>query len=159
MGKPQKLLGATSKNYTKEEKYHKEQRELKLTEFDAIDFEYVSNHPPKFLQEIGSDEWNRLIPLMKKLPISQLDLNSIAQYCKFYELFVVSSQEVNEHGTTTSIHTKDGIVLKKNPAFDVMLKSSDQIKSLANSLGLNINSRLQIIGNQEMNEDEENDEF
>lgn len=133
-GRKKKLLGATSKNLTKEERAEKEAEEEILNSYEGIDTDI-----PTVLKgdRLAVAEWKRIVPLLETLPISSLDLYSVTQYCTYVSIY---------HKTSKSV-AKEGIVVdgKENPNFSIMVKASKELKTLTSVLGLTIDSRLRLV--------------
>ncbi|ATF25055.1 phage terminase small subunit P27 family [Brochothrix thermosphacta] len=154
MANNKKLLSATSKNYTKEEIESKQEIENKLHAFEKLD----SNiKPPHYLDTMGKNEWNRVVPLLQDLPISNLDYHLIAQYCNWYSVWRKSWQDVKKNKATLIEENSSGIKTKKiNPDFTVMEKATTQLMRISNELGMTISSRMRLV---DVSEDEEDDPF
>lgn len=135
MARPRKHSSKSKKNYTKEELLEKQQAEEGLKDFEQLDTSSV----PYALRgdTIAVTEWRRIIPLLQELPIAELDLYAVVQYCKYIAIFTRASKDVHKNGTVI-----DG---KKNPSYDVMLSSTKEIRAISNSLGLTIDSRLKLV--------------
>lgn len=144
MARPRKLLGTMNKNLTKEEIEKREEQESRLYEFEHLDMDDV----PQFLHsdERAVIEWRRIIPLMSELPISELDRQTMAQYCKYVSVYEQASEGLIEQG----ILTEEG---KENPLFNVMVKASKELKSITSAMGLNINSRMKIVTPETVEDD------
>lgn len=151
MARPTKLLAQDEEALKRQKRSNAEiaeriKKEQKLAEMaDGMD---MSDIPP-YLDELAKQEWFRIIPLMEKLPVSELDRTALAQYCVYTSVFIQATNMINEQG----IVTPDG---KQHPAVYTMNNASKELKGLANSLGLNINSRMKIVvpdNNQEEEED------
>lgn len=144
-GRPKKLLDATSKNWTKEELEERRKAEEALYEHETLDMSDV----PVYLDEIATAEWVRILPLLQKLPISELDRTAVAQYCVYTSIFQQATEDINERGSIVGGKT--------NPSINILNNASKELKGLANSLGLNIGSRLKIVVPEP--EEKENDPF
>lgn len=149
-----KLLSATSENYTKEEIESNQELENKLQEFKKLD---TNIKPPHYLGVIGENEWNRVVPLLSELPVSNLDYHLIAKYCIWYSVWRKSWQDVKKNKATLIEENSSGIKTKKiNPDFTVMEKATTQIMRISNELGMTISSRMRLV---DVTEDEEDDPF
>lgn len=137
MGRPKKLTENTSKNFTKEELLEREQAEARLSEFKTDQLA-----PPEYLDEIATEEYNRILPQLLDLPISNLDYAQIAAYCGFYSDFVKASIECNKEGL---IIADDKGNPKLSPAFNAKEKASIRMERTASTLGLTVDSRLKIL--------------
>lgn len=133
MARPKKLVENTSKNWTKEELLEKQKSEEKLNKFDKIDVKV-----PSFLDNEGKKEFKRIMPYLKQLPISNLDMAQIVSYCSFYSDLINSIKQIKREG----LYDDDGCI---NDAFKVKEKASIRIQQIANTLGMTIDSRMRIV--------------
>lgn len=132
MGRKAKLLGATTKNYTKEEIEEKKKQEEVLYTFERLDFNTV----PNTLGTLGVIEWHRLGSFFGELPVSELDRALVTNYCMYVELLEKAREQLKGEPLTF-----EG---KKNPLIDIINTSNRELKSLASSMGLTIDSRMKI---------------
>lgn len=144
MARPKKLSSNTTKNWTKEELLEKKKAEETLEKLDKIDIK-----PPTFLDSTAKKEFKRIMPYLKQLPISNLDLAQIVSYCSFYSDLVNSIKEIKAKG----LYDEDGNI---NDAFKVKEKASIRIQQIANTIGMTVDSRLRIIP---PGDDEEDDPY
>lgn len=148
MARPRKLLATNRKNFTKEEIAAREAEEEILNKFTQIDIDEV----PSFLDIRARDEWFRIVPLLKELPISELDRTQIAQYCHFVSLYEQCAKEVEYYGLIVDD--------RPNPAYKMMIDAAKEIKTISNSMGLTINSRMKLVAPVAAGEEEkEKDQF
>lgn len=145
MGRPRKHSSQSKKNYTKEELHKKKKAEEGLKEFEKLD----TSSPPMAIRgdTMAVTEWKRIIPLLNDLPISNLDLYSVVQYCRYVSIYVQASKNVQLHGTV--------IEGKQNPHYQIMLTSSKEIRALSTALGLTIDSRLKMVVPQQEKENKD----
>lgn len=135
MARPRKLLNATSKNYTNEEKEAKELEEKVLYNYEKLDFSF---YPPGLLPQ-AFNEWDRLGAYVGDLPISELDVNTVVRYCNYNYLYAEAVEKVAQMG---AIDPDTG---KANTWVNAMNSYSKELKTVTNDLGLTINSRMKII--------------
>lgn len=141
MARPRKLLGATTKNYTKAEIAEREKDESALHEFKKI-----SKRPPSWLSEDAKAEYKRIIQLVNQLPIADLDLASLTMYCDYYSKYKAASIAVEEEGRTiTELDAQGNDRRKVNPEFTAMNDAARNLRSVAGGLGLTIDSRMRIV--------------
>lgn len=145
MGRPRKLINASVKNYTEEERIQKQKEEEKLMNFEKLDFSY---YPAGLLRE-AYHEWERISHFIGDLPISELDQQAMVRYCNYSYLYSEIAEQVAYEGPLT----EDG---KLNPKVTAMNSYSKELKSATNDLGLTINSRLKLVAPKEI-ENESND--
>src|SRR5699024_12033090 len=82
MGKKRKI---TTTDTADKLKISKEEIAQRRAEEKALDrFEKIQDDPPHWLSYIAKNEWKRIIPLLKDLPIASLDLTMVASYCQIY---------------------------------------------------------------------------
>lgn len=145
MGRPRKLINASVKNYTEEERIKKQKEEEKLYNYEPLDFSY---YPAGLLQQ-AYHEWERISHFIGDLPISELDQQAMVRYCNYSYLYAEMAEQVAYEGPLT----EDG---KLNPKVTAMNSYSKELKSATNDLGLTINSRLKLVAPKEI-EDESKD--
>ena len=145
MGRPRKLINASVKNYTEEERIQKQKEEEKLMNFEKLDFSYDR---AGLLRE-AYHEWERISHFIGDLPISELDQQAMVRYCNYSYLYSEIAEQVAYEGPLT----EDG---KLNPKVTAMNSYSKELKSATNDLGLTINSRLKLVAPKEI-ENESND--
>lgn len=145
MSRPRKLLNASTKHYTEEERIQKQKEEEKLYNYTPLDFSYF----PMGLLRGAYPEWERIGHFVGDLPLSELDSQTLVSYCNYVYLYSKLAEEVSIEGEVTN----EG---KLNPKVTAMMGYSKQIKSATNDLGLTINSRLKLVAPKEV-EDESKD--
>ena len=143
--RPRKLINATNKHYTEEERIQKQKEEEKLYNYEPLDFSY---YPAGLLQQ-AYHEWERISHFIGDLPISELDQQAMVRYCNYSYLYLEMAEQVAYEGPLT----EDG---KLNPKVTAMNSYSKELKSATNDLGLTINSRLKLVAPKEV-EDETKD--
>lgn len=135
MARPRKLLNATSKHLTTEEREAKEKEEEVLYNYEKLDFSF---YPPGLLPQ-AFNEWDRIGAYVGDLPISELDVNTVIRYCNYNYLYGEAVEKVAQMG---AIDPETG---KANPWVNAMNSYSKELKTATNDLGLTINSRMKII--------------
>lgn len=144
MARKNVLSSDSKKHYTKEELYQKQLAEKKLVEMS--DGSITALDAPANLTEIALDEFHRITSLIGDLPLSKLDVVTLAQYCEFYQLYVLANEDVKENGTTIyELNVRGEKIKKINPSFKIMMDASNRMQKLANDLGMTLNGRLQIL--------------
>lgn len=135
MARPRKLVSAQENSHlTKEQRIEREKEEELLYNYDPISLDEV----PHGITKEGWLIYEDLVPQMRQLPISKLDAGLLVIYCNTYAIYSQATQEVSEYGFLD----ENG---KPSGAFKVMNETSKQLKSLASSLGLSIDSRMKIV--------------
>ncbi|WP_440868107.1 phage terminase small subunit P27 family [Staphylococcus shinii] len=136
MAKPNKLLSQSSKNYTKEEIEKKEKAEEALKTLTPLDLE-----PPEWLSKTAKEEYRRIYPLLKQLPVASLDLSLVSTYCQAYADYQEANILLQEEDlVVTTAHGS-----KLNPLHTIKRDSFNIINSIAPKLGMSIDSRLKIL--------------
>ncbi|EUJ34264.1 P27 family phage terminase small subunit [Brochothrix campestris] len=133
MARPKKLSGATSGHFTKEQLEQKKEEEEILYNYDRLNFE---NIPPGIVPGAVS-EWKRISHIIKDLPISELDQQTVIRYCNYTFLYDDAMRDLVVEGPVV-----EG---KKNPLVDVVNSYSKELKTTTSELGLTINSRLKLV--------------
>lgn len=135
MGKPQKLLSQSSKNYTLEEKERKQQAEESLNNLTPLD-----ENPPEWLSDLAQEEYRRIYPLLQELPVASLDLGLVTAYCQAYSDYIEATTALQ--GEPSVISNKNGSRL--NPLHTIKRDSFSIMNSITPKLGMSIDSRLKI---------------
>lgn len=146
---PRKLVDQQKSHLSNDEKLEREQTESKL-----YDFEPLSDQPPYFLNSTGKNEWKRIVPLLKSLPIANLDKSLLGAYCQQYSIFVKASKAVNKEGLTiTEIGSNGQELIKKNPNVTILNQAGKEMKSIAGSMGMTLDSRMRLVAPKQNNEE------
>ncbi|GGB56745.1 hypothetical protein GCM10011409_37880 [Lentibacillus populi] len=112
---------------------------------------------PSHLCYYGKKEWKRIIPLLKQLPIAELDRELIETYCMLHGSRRRLEKDIQKHGETYKNYDEDGNLtgIKKNPSYDLLLSTVKELRMIANQLGMTMNSRLQLaVPDDDKEEDE-----
>lgn len=148
----------TTDDSNKTLKISKEDLAKRKAEESMLDeFEKIRESPPHWLSYMAKIEWKRIIPLMKELPISELDLTMLANYCSLYSHMRQLNNDLNKSGQVIINTDKDGNETgrKLNPSFNAYIKVCGELRSVCAQLGLTVNSRLQMIVPDEKEEEDE----
>ncbi|MBC6310140.1 phage terminase small subunit P27 family [Listeria sp. FSL L7-1582] len=115
-------------------------------------FANLQKSAPNHLGSKARYEYERISKELQKLPVRSLDKATVELYCVWYGIYREAYEEVKENGiyTVMSEITEEGIVhykdrTRKNPAITVMNDATSNIRSLASSLGLTVDSRLKLM--------------
>ncbi|MEY9979034.1 phage terminase small subunit P27 family [Lysinibacillus sp. RC79] len=137
MGKKIKLVQPTKAHISKAERLDREAMREELFEYPDL-----NTLPPTFLNGEALNEWNRVVPLLKSdIPISELDYSLIASYCAAVGTIIECQNHINDNGAML----KDG---KSNPAVRVQSQAMKDMRMLANSLGMSLDSRMKLALNK-----------
>ncbi|MGG4030819.1 phage terminase small subunit P27 family [Bacillus subtilis] len=137
---------------TNEQKEARKENEEKLK-----DFEPLHAKPPHWLSTMGKNEWTRLYPYLKALPISELDRTLLAMYCNSFAQYREALKDIAQNGQIMFETNSQGIeVKKKNPSVEIMNAMSKEIRGIAGQMGLSLDSRLRLVGLN--NEDDEQED-
>jgi P27 family predicted phage terminase small subunit len=136
------MTDVAAKNFTKEELAERRAAEKALE-----DFKPITLTPPSHLDSVAKKEFRRIIPLLKQLPIADLDLAMVTNYCQMYSACVEFDKEMNKNGRIIISYDDDGVEYERkiNPAFNARLKASAELRSTCSQLGMTIDSRLKIV--------------
>lgn len=130
-----------------------QQETMKETEEKLNSLTPLSNTPPEHLDDIAKEEYKRIVELLKELPpIASLDLSLVQAYCQTYSNYIQATIELNKTGLI--VQTERGT--KLSSYYTVQRDCTDRLISLSSKLGLNIDSRMKIMANQ--NEDKKDDD-
>lgn len=142
MARPKKLVDAQRGHLTKEQIAEKKDQEEALEQLTPLDVDDV----PKFLDAKGKKEWKRIAPLMQELPISELDRQMLAMYCNYVSIYEQCARALKKEGLTiVEIGSKGQAITKQNVHFQTMIQASREIKNIASTMGLTLDSRLRIL--------------
>ncbi|AEB25233.1 MULTISPECIES: phage terminase small subunit P27 family [Bacillus subtilis group] len=137
---------------TNEQKEVRKENEEKLK-----DFEPLHAKPPHWLSTMGKNEWTRLYPYLKALPISELDRTLLAMYCNSFAQYREALKDIAQNGQIMFELNSQGVeVKKKNPSVEIMNAMSKEIRGIAGQMGLSLDSRLRLVGLN--NEDDEQED-
>ncbi|MFQ3838372.1 phage terminase small subunit P27 family [Staphylococcus pseudoxylosus] len=149
MAKTSKLLSQTNKHYSKEEKELKKEAEKALKDLQKIELK-----PPEWLDVTTKNEYHRIVPLLRELPVASLDLALVSSYCQAYSDYQRATVELTKGEIVT--FTERGS--KVNPWHTVKRDSFNVMNSIAPKLGMTIDSRLKIF-TPKANNDKDDDPF
>lgn len=134
MSRPRKLLSASTGARSSEDIEQRKQEEELLYNYEPLDTEAV----PAGITKEGYLVYKDLAPRLKQLPISVLDEGILTMYCNLFALYSEMAQEVSEYGAIDPSG-------KMSTAYKIMMEASKQLKSLASSLGLTLDSRMKLV--------------
>src|SRR5699024_469295 len=154
-GRPRRLTGDDANEtlkVSKEELARRRAEESMLDEFGKI-----RESPPHWLSYMAKIEWKRITPLMKELPISELDLTMLANYCSLYSHMRQLDRDLNKYGQFIINTYREGKETSRtlNPSFNAYIKGCSKLRSVCTHLGLNVNSRLKIVVPEEKEEEDQ----
>jgi len=158
------MRGKPSKGFYSEEelKKHKKGKDYvakrkaeqeTLNNYDQLEADRIPSH----LCYYGKKEWKRIIPLLKELPIAELDRELIETYCMLHGSRRRLQKDIQKNGETYKTYDEEGnlIGIRKNPSYDMLISTVKEIRMIANQLGMTMNSRLELaVPEQEKEEDE-----
>ncbi|WP_353418127.1 phage terminase small subunit P27 family (plasmid) [Staphylococcus delphini] len=135
MARPRKLNATKTGNHNKEELEYQELKENGLKRFEKID----TTNIPIDLTEEGKKEWNRVVPLLKDLPIAELDYDRIKRYCQLVSLTDEAYRHIMKFGTVNEGGTK------RTPQYFTYMDGIKELKSICGQLGMTIDSRMKLV--------------
>lgn len=155
-GKPTR--GFYSEDELKKHKKGKDYVAKKLAEQETLNNheQLQADRIPSHLCYYGKKEWKRIIPLLKQLPIAELDREMIETYCMLHGSRRRLEKDIQKNGETYVIEDREGNkVIRKNPSYDLLMSTVKEIRMIANQLGMTMNSRLELaVPEEEEKEDE-----
>ncbi|MFX3616117.1 MAG: phage terminase small subunit P27 family [Sporolactobacillus sp.] len=144
-GQRKKILENTHKHLTRKEKQEREDAEEKIGQFEKL-----STRAPRYLDERARKIYREYAKKLNELSaICQLDTSMFEQYCISLSLYIQAYQAIQEEGMVTGG--------KKSPYIAIMNDMASSVRSCAAVLGLNVNSRLQLLLPQGGENDDEDD--
>ena len=135
MGRPSKFNVAKKGHRTKAELEEAAKRENSLNAYDPIELADI----PDDLDDIAQQEWLRIVPLLEQLPISNLDLTLVKNYCQLVGIQTKAYEQLQEVGT----YDPDRNV--RSGPYMVYMDCHKELKSVCNKLGLTIDSRMRLV--------------
>lgn len=137
MARSRKTLDEQKGNLTTETQENFKEAEEQIGQLTKI-----SNDIPDFLvnDEVAKEQYMELLPLVKELPVTQLDRTQLAIYCQFYSVFVEASKLLQKEDLITTSERGS----KLNLALTALRQSQEQMIKIAPKLGMTIDSRLKI---------------
>lgn len=155
MAPRKKLEKALKGQITNEERAERKEQEESLYEFEPLHAK-----PPHWLSTMGKNEWTRLYPHLKTLPISELDRPLFAIFCNYIAQFREATKDVAQNGQIMfELNSQGNEVKKKNPSVEIMNSMSKEIRGIAGQLGLSLDSRLKLIGYKNGDDPQKKDKF
>ena len=138
MPKPRKTTVTTKKHLTKDEIKEKSVIEKKL----KLDREYLQ--VPGWLQDdlLAYEEFARVVNETAKIDLlDNLDLSTLAIYCKAYSSYIKCTDMINKTGHV--INSKSGKTI--SPYVTAQSKYAEQVFKCSSKLGLATTDRLKLI--------------
>lgn len=135
MARPRKLNGTKTGHHTKEELEAAALQENTLNAYEPLNVTDI----PDDLNDKAQNEWLRIVPLLEQLPISNLDMALVKNYCQ-----LVGIQE-EAYGQMQEVGTYDPERNVRSGPYMVYMDCHKELKSLCNKLGLTIDSRMRIV--------------
>ncbi|GMQ73525.1 phage terminase small subunit P27 family [Tetragenococcus halophilus] len=135
MARPRKLNDAKQGHRTKAELEAAELQENTLNAYDQINVDDI----PEDLNEIARKEWLRIVPLLSQLPIAELDMVMVKNYCQLVGMQEEAYRDIQRVGTY------DPSENKRTGPYLIYMDCHKELKSVCNKLGLTIDSRMRIV--------------
>lgn len=138
MANPVKKLEDLTANYSNEFKAQRKEAEEAL-----FNYSQLTTKPPNWLPRSSLTEWERVIPLLKKdFPISEADYSLLVSYVLLYARIMTCENEIKKSGTF--ILNKKTNVKRANPAVSMQSQAIRDMRSIATSLGMTLESRQRL---------------
>ncbi|MHD0449155.1 phage terminase small subunit P27 family [Staphylococcus cohnii] len=131
-----KLLSQQKSRRTKEVQEEKQETEEAMGELIPL-----SDRPPDWLDKGAVEEWHRILPLIRELPVKDLDKGLLATYCQTYSNYKNATLKLQEEGMV--VETERGTKLSSH--YTVQRDSVNTMNSICPKLGLTVESRLKIL--------------
>lgn len=143
-----KLLSQQKSRRTKEVQEEKQATEESMDELTPL-----SDGPPNWLDKDAVEEWHRILPLIRELPVKDLDKGLLATYCQTYSNYKNATLKLQEEGMV--VETERGTKLSSH--YTVQRDSVNTMNAICPKLGLTVESRLKILAPS--NDKEKSDPF
>ena len=102
---------------------------------------------PEWLDKTAKKEWNRILPLIRELPVAELDLALLSMYCQTYSNYINATKQLEKEMVVV---TERGS--KLSSYYTIQRDSITAMNSIAPKLGLTVESRLKILEPKEPKE-------
>src|SRR5699024_11224788 len=102
-----KLLSQQKSRLTTEAQETKRSTEEALQQLTKL-----APEPPEWLDDIATDEWHKIHPLLEELPVASLDLMLVSTYCQAYSDYINATKRMNN--SDVIIETERGTKLNQN---------------------------------------------
>ena len=129
-----------------------QQEEKKVTEQNLMKLTDIKGSAPEWLDNLATEEWYRILPLIRELPVKELDRALLAMYCQVYSNFIHATKQLSNEMV---VETERGS--KLSSFYTVQRDAVSSMNSIAPKLGLTVESRLKILAPKE--EDKKQDPF
>lgn len=141
-GRRRVATDVTKKNLTKDEIRQRKQEEELLNVFEG-----VPERPPTWLSKLAKKEYKRIVPLMKNLPIANLDLQIVCHYCEQVSSYLELTKDIQENGYNIFIKNDEGEIInvKINPSVSKRLEVAREMRAAASMIGISLDSRIKIV--------------
>lgn len=141
-GRKRVATDVTKKNLTKEEIRQRKEEEELLNVFEGI-----PERPPTWLSKLAKKEYKRIVPLMKELPIANLDLQIVCHYCEQVSSYLELTKDVQTNGHNIAIRNEAGEIMniKVNPSVSKRLEVAREMRAAASMIGISLDSRIKIV--------------
>lgn len=143
-----KLLSQQKSRRTKEVQEEKQATEEAMNELTPL-----TDEAPEWLDNDAKKEWGRILPLIKELPVKDLDKGLLATYCQTYSNYKNATIQLEKEGMV--VETERGT--KLSSYYTVQRDSVNTMNSICPKLGLTVESRLKILAPN--NDKEKTDPF
>ncbi|MDW4142426.1 phage terminase small subunit P27 family [Staphylococcus saprophyticus] len=130
-----KLLSQQKSRLTKDTQETKKATEEALGQLTEL-----KDTAPEWLDKTAKKEWNRILPLIRELPVAALDLALLSMYCQTYSNYINATKQLEKEMVTV---TERGT--KLSSFYTIQRDSITAMNSIAPKLGLTVESRLKIM--------------
>lgn len=137
-----KLLSQQKSRLTKNTQETKKATEEALGQLTEL-----KDTAPEWLDKTAKKEWNRILPLIRELPVAALDLALLSMYCQTYSNYINATKQLEKEMVTV---TERGT--KLSSFYTIQRDSITAMNSIAPKLGLTVESRLKIVEPKESKE-------
>ena len=123
-----------------------------LNDYDKLSIDKIPTH----LDTYATKEWKRVVPLLKQLPVAELDREMIESYCQLHSSRRKLEEDIQKNGITYPVDDREGNrVVRRNPAYDALLQTIKEQRMIANQLGMTMSSRLSLTTPDEETQEDE----
>lgn len=120
------------------------------------DYDELQENIPSHLDYYAKQEWSRIMPLLKQLPVAELDRQLIESYCTLHAAKRRLEKDIQDNGISYAVTDREGNnVVRKNPSYELLLSTIKELRMMTNQLGMTMSSRLDLaLPDKEDEEDE-----
>jgi P27 family predicted phage terminase small subunit len=120
--------------------------------------------PPKYLNKVARQEWNRVAPLLlEQNTLLAIDRSLLASYCQFFSHWIASEADLARNGLVINVssQTRTGSTVKpvQNPALRNSVAAHRQMLQVSSKFGISPIDRDKVNVSPDAGTEDELDKF